>query len=149
MPLSRLFPRLLRVHGVSMAPALRPGQVVLAVPAHWPPRRGEVVLARMPGAPGRLWVKRVVGLPGEHVRLDGEGTHVDGALLAERGVLAWGLEAPDFPVQEWALGPGECLLLGDNRADSVDSRRHGPVPRTALAGRVRARVWPLRAARLL
>jgi signal peptidase I len=149
MPLSRLLPRILRIQGISMAPALRPGQVVLALPTRWPPRRGEVVLAHMPGANGTLWVKRVVGLPGEHVRLDGEGTHVDGALLTERGVLAWGLQAPDFPVQEWALGPGECLLLGDNRADSVDSRRHGPVPRTALAGRVLARVWPLRSARLL
>ncbi|MEK9659022.1 MAG: signal peptidase I [Chloroflexota bacterium] len=146
---TRFFPRLLRVQGVSMAPALRPGQVILALPVRWPPRRGDVVLAHMPGANGTLWVKRVIGLPGERVRVDGEGTHVNGALLPERGVLAWGLQEPGFPVQEWALGPCECLLLGDNRADSVDSRRHGPVPRAALAGRIGARVWPLRAVCLL
>jgi type IV secretory pathway protease TraF len=102
--------RLMRIQGHSMAPALRPGTLVLvgARPAR-PPRRGEVVAARPAALGGRAVVKRVAGLPGERVEHGGRA---------------------------WQLGDDEYFLLGDRPEDSLDSRAFGPVADRDLLGPV-------------
>jgi signal peptidase I len=110
---ARLEPML--VQGESMLPTLRPGQRIAVGPLRRPPARGDLVVLREP-AGGLEVVKRVVGLPGERVRL-----------------------ADGFQV---ALGPGKYLVLGDNRAASTDGRAFGPVTTAAMVGRVRFAYWP-------
>lgn len=114
----RRFGRLLRVHGHSMAPVLRPGQLVLiredAYDAE-PPRHGDIVAARPACFGGRALIKRLVGLPGERVRID---------------------------AREWQLGEDEYFLLGDRGEHSFDSRIFGPVSRQELIGPVRLALWP-------
>jgi signal peptidase I len=105
------------VEGESMLPTLRPGQRIAVGPLRRPPARGELVVLRRPGSSLEM-VKRVAGLPGERVRLDG------------------GLAI--------TLGPDEYFVLGDNPAGSTDGRAFGPVPAAALVARVHFAYWPPR-----
>jgi signal peptidase I len=140
------------VKGGSMRPTLDPGQRIAVAPLVRPPARGDlVVLAR----PGDLEVvKRVVGLPGELVRLRAGRLEVDGRAVPEpylagprrgpgnpEGVPRWIGGAGDLDLQ---LGPAEYLVLGDHRAASTDGRDFGPVGADALVGRVRFAYWPPR-----
>lgn len=104
-----------RVRSHSMAPALRDGQLVLTVRPRGAIRRGAVVAVDSKAA-GRRIVKRVIGLPGERVRIDDGLVWIGGDLLPEpyasraayRGTF-------DVPAAHY-------LLLGDNRAMSTDAR---------------------------
>ena len=132
---ARLEPML--VQGGSMRPTLAPGQRIAVAPLLRPPRRGDlVVLAR----PDREVVKRVVGLPGERVRLHDGRLEVDGQAVPEP-YLAGGSGSGGLDLQ---LGPAEYLVLGDHRAASTDGRDFGPVGADAVVGRVRFAYWPPR-----
>jgi signal peptidase I len=150
---SRLEPML--VKGDSMRPTLRPGQRIAVAPLVRPPARGDlVVLARPAGQRDLEVVKRVVGLPGEWVRLGAGGLEVDGQAVPEPYLV--GRRGPGNPEGvprsvgpgpgelELRLGPAEYLVLGDHRAASTDGRDFGPVGADALLGRVRFAYWPPR-----
>ena len=133
------------IEGDSMRPALEPDDWVVARRGP-PPRgdraRGAIVTAREPG--GRLLVKRIVGLPGEHLRLEHGLVCIDGAALDEpyaRGPTLEGSAGDDFP-----LGRDQYFLLGDHRQASTDSRAHGPLSRDRIEGVVSLRYWPFRRA---
>ncbi len=133
--LARLEPML--VQGESMRPTLVPGQRIAVGPLDRPPARGDLVVLPRPG--GLEVVKRVVGLPGERVRLAEGRVEVDGRVLHEPYLEAGGGDRLDL-----RLGPAEYLVLGDNRAASSDGRDFGPVPGDAFVGRVRFAYWPPR-----
>jgi signal peptidase I len=132
---ARLEPVLVR--GGSMRPTLAPGQRIAVAPLLRPPRRGDLVVVESPR--GLELVKRVVGLPGERVRLHAGGLEVDGRAVPEP-YLAGG---PPGQL-ELELGPAQYLVLGDHRAASTDGRDFGPVGADALLGRVRFAYWPPR-----
>jgi signal peptidase I len=125
------------VSGGSMRPTLAPGQRIAVAPLVRPPRRGDLVVLRNPR--DLELVKRVVGLPGERVRLGAGGLEIDGQAVPEPY-----LAAPGAGELELRLGPGEYLVLGDHRAASTDGRDFGPVGADALVGRVRFAYWPPR-----
>jgi signal peptidase I len=127
-----------RVAGRSMTPALPPGALLAVGPLAGPPARGQLVVAGTGTGPGEL-VKRVAGLPGEHVRLAGGVLEVDGRVVPEPYLDP---AAPAGPVFEVRLGAGEYLLLGDNRAVSADGRAFGPVTADRIAARVHFAYWP-------
>jgi signal peptidase I len=133
---ARLEPML--VQGGSMRPTLAPGQRVAVAPLVRPPRRGDLVVV---GRGDRDVVKRVVGLPGERVRLGAGGLEVDGRPVPEP-YLRGGV--PGAGELDLTLGPGQYLVLGDHRAASTDGRDFGPVGADALLGRVRFAYWPPR-----
>jgi signal peptidase I len=133
--LARLEPML--VQGESMRPTLVPGQRIAVGPLDRPPARGDLVV--LPRPSGLEVVKRVVGLPGERVRLAGGRIEVDGRVLHEPYLEGGGGDRLDL-----RLGPAEYLVLGDNRAASSDGRDFGPVPGDAFVGRVRFAYWPPR-----
>jgi signal peptidase I len=133
--LARLEPVL--VAGDSMRPTLLPGQRVAVGPLDRPPRRGDLVVVRRSGLE---LVKRVVGLPGERVRLAAGRLEVDGLAVAEPYLDA----TPHAGDLDLRLGEDQYLVLGDHRAASTDGRDFGPVPAAALAGRVRFAYWPPR-----
>jgi signal peptidase I len=117
-----------------MAPTLLPGQYVVATrPRHI--HRGDVVVVRLPRR-GIEAVKRVVGLPGERVRVVAGEAEIGGRKLNEPHARGTGVSG------EWLLEPGEYLVLGDDRGESTDGRTFGPVPGEALVGVVRFRYWP-------
>jgi signal peptidase I len=136
---ARLEPML--VKGGSMRPTLGPGQRIAVSPLVRPPRRGDlVVLAR---SADLEVVKRVVGLPGEQVRLAAGRLEVDGEAVPEP-YLTGGGGAGDLDLR---LGPAQYLVLGDHRAASTDGRDFGPVGADALVGLVRFAYWPPRRVR--
>jgi signal peptidase I len=155
------------VEGGSMRPTLTPGQRIAVAPLVRPPTRGDLVVVTRPrftGAPPRgspdpsrstgaplrgspdpsgrdlEVVKRVVGLPGERVRLHPGGLEVDGQPVPEPYLAG----PPAAGTLEVELGPAEYLVLGDHRAASTDGRDFGPVGADALVGRVRFAYWPPR-----
>jgi len=133
---ARLEPML--VKGDSMRPTLEPGQRIAVAPLVRPPARGDLVVLRSPRE--LEVVKRVVGLPGERVRLAGGRLEVDGLEVPEP-YLAGPPTAGDLDLE---LGPAQYLVLGDHRAASTDGRDFGPVGADALLGLVRFAYWPPR-----
>ena len=111
------------------------------------PHRGDIVVFTAPPAAkqrcteGGTFVKRIVGLPGEVVSERNGFVYVDGKQLKEPYVDA---SRRDHETQSWPRIPkGEYFMMGDNRADSCDSRQWGPVPRKNLIGPVLLTYWPL------
>ena len=144
---ARLEPML--VKGGSMRPTLEPGQRIAVAPLDRPPARGDLVVLERPRDGCLEVVKRVVGLPGERVRLVAGRLEVDGVEVAEPylGAATGGeagapqAEAGDLDLR---LGDDQYLVLGDHRAASTDGRDFGPVPADAITGRVRFAYWPPR-----
>jgi signal peptidase I len=133
---ARLEPML--VKGGSMRPTLEPGHRIAVAPLVRPPHRGDlVVVARDRDLEV---VKRVVGLPGERVRLAGGQLEVDGAPVPEPYLNG----TPTAGELDLQLGPAQYLVLGDHRAASTDGRDFGPVGADALLGLVRFAYWPPR-----
>ena len=125
-----------------MAPTLRSGELVLVNRLTFrlrAARRHEIVVVQHPDRPDLLTIKRIVGLPGEHVRLEAGGLWIDSRPVSEP-YLRW--PAPRDLTRTWQLDRGAYLVLGDNRADSRDSREFGPVRRSHLLGPVWYRYWP-------
>ena len=136
------FRSLFLVRGDSMRPTLRDGDLihVRRTPSKGASyRRGYIVVAEMPALSGDssqlINVKRVVGLPGELVRVGRDGAvSIEGASLAEPYLV--GARAASGPGLLWVCDDDEYFLMGDNRADSGDSRRFGPVPAANIIGRM-------------
>ena len=131
----------LRIVTESMEPTLTPGEHVLAwkVPALAPPLgRGDLVA--FAHGPGPLYVKRVVGVAGDRVALRDGRLFVNGRAVPEEYAVPDRIDSVYFgPV---VVPDGTVFVMGDNRANSFDSRAFGPVARDQLRGRVVAVLWP-------
>ncbi len=109
------------------------------------PKRGEIIVFRYPLDPKQFFIKRVIGLPGEIVRVaNGQivifnKEHPEGFAL-EESYLNHVATSGDKSVK---LGAGEYFVLGDNRPASLDSRIFGTVPANLITGRVMLRGWPI------
>ena len=154
------------VDGDSMRPNFSGGQYILVSRLAYlegGPSRGDVVVLRHPQRWGRNYIKRVIGLPGEHVRVAGCDVFIGGGILREpylersstslAGARRSGAMPGDAPpMGSAARGLGRCLerslgatqyfVLGDNRANSDDSRCFGPLERELIVGKAWIRYWP-------
>jgi signal peptidase I len=108
----------------------------------FPVRRGDIVVFRMPVEPEVLFMKRVIGLPGETVELRDGFLFVDGRKVEEPYVR------PDYrekdPKRKFgpvSVSQDHYFVLGDRRNQSADSRFWGFVPRANLEGRARSIWW--------
>jgi signal peptidase I len=84
-------------------------------------------------------VKRVIGLPGQHLTSKGNTIYVNGQALKEPWTY---FPTIGTPIGHVTVPPGSYFVMGDNRADSCDSRFWGTVPRSDIIGKVFLRVWP-------
>ena len=106
------------------------------------PKRGEVIVFEFPDSnpnnPRKDFVKRVVGLPGETMRM------FDGKVFVNEEVLdePYLSQKDHSNASEITLGEGEYYVLGDNRAHSNDSRSWGAVPEANIRGKVWMVYWP-------
>jgi signal peptidase I len=107
--------------------------------------RGDTVVFWYPGDTTKSYIKRVIGLPGDRIRIDGGQVYVNGQALMEdyvpeeyRDRVSW-----PRPVEDRMIPQGEYFVLGDHRSSSSDSRTWGYVPRAAIYGKAVFVYWPL------
>lgn len=133
--------RPIRLFGRAMEPTVPQGSYLLVQTGSYEnhyPARGEIVLFKSPDDPTLSYVGRVIGLPGEHVRIHGGHVYINGTLLVEPYIVA----APAY-TDDLCVDPGTLYVLGDNRNNSSDSHDWGLLPREHLLGHVIATYWPL------
>ena len=140
------------VQGASMEPNFYDREYLLVDEISYrfrEPERGEVVVFRYPEDPREYFIKRIIGLPGETLKIDNGGVY-----LLDKSTNSWTKLAESylvsdsdtlaFEAQQVTLGPDEFFVLGDNREHSRDSRYFGPLNRRYLIGRVMFRGLPLK-----
>jgi signal peptidase I len=114
------------------------------------PRRGQIVVFHAPAeaavrcSAAGIYVKRLIGMPGDTVHEDGGGfIWVDGRRLNEPYVTASARGADiDNRGRTWHVPADGYFMMGDNRGGSCDSRVWGAVPRSSLVGPVILTYWP-------
>jgi len=138
------------VRGASMEPNFYDGEYLVIDELSYylrDVRRGEVVVFRFPNNRSQFFIKRVVGLPGEMVRIE-EGRVVivsddfpQGVVLDESQYLQEGVRTGGQVTLE--LGEGDFFVLGDNRPASSDSRSWGVLSDGDIVGRAWLRAFPV------
>lgn len=126
----------------SMMPTLQAGDQILVTPYQLPwtqpaPKRGDVVVFRRFDATQSYFVKRVIGVPGDHLEIRSGQVYVDGRAIQEPYVLA----ASDGDLQPEIIPADSYFVMGDHRDDSIDSRVWGLVAGSAIVGRARVVFW--------
>lgn len=132
----------------SMDPTLHIGDRLLIdkVSYRWQtPHRGDIVVFNPPASlvslgygGGQAFIKRIVGEPGDTLRVSQGQVWLNGEPLAETYLLA----PPRYEMKPVTVPPDAVFVLGDNRNDSNDSHVWGPLPQANLIGRARLRFWP-------
>ncbi len=94
----------------------------------------------------RSYIKRVIALPGEHVKIAEGKVYINGELL-EEPYLVEGVETTPMGGKYYDLvvPEGTIFLMGDNRTGSSDCREFGCIPLEKIEGKVLFRIWPLTA----
>lgn len=105
------------------------------------PERGDIVIFHYPEDPSRDFIKRVIGLPGDYIRMENGQVFVNNVPLDEPYVLDL-CHSSNCRFREWTLGEDQYFVLGDNRNSSQDSTRFGPVDRSLIVGRAWIKYWP-------
>jgi len=147
------------VDGDSMLPNFESGERLIVnkiVYTFSEPKFGDVVVFDVPEE-GRKFIKRVIGVPGDTIRIEGDNLYINGELRDEPYIKE-AIEAarainetyngggPDFPnsrVTETTVPEGTIFALGDNRSDSKDSRTIGFVTDKEIVGRADLIFWPV------
>ena len=136
-----------QVDGGSMLPNFFHGDYVLTekVTSYWSDlKRGDVVVFKYPKDPTKEYIKRVVAVPGEEVRIADGTVYINNTPLDESYTRSHYTSGHSF-LQEgmvYTVQPNELIVMGDNRNESSDSREWGPVPNSNVVGKVFFRYWP-------
>jgi len=142
------------VNGNSMLPNFHNGEYVLTDKLTYKfrePQRGEVAIFKAPPRPRDEYIKRLIGLPGERIKIQNNQVtiyneeHPEGFILNEdylgEGIITTG-KTTIPPNTIYTIPEGHYLVFGDNREDSSDSRHWGPVKKDLIVGRAVIRIWP-------
>lgn len=136
------------VQGASMDDTFHPNDYLIIDRVSYrfeEPERGDVIVFRFPQDPSRSFIKRIIGLPGETVAMEGRAVriindaHPEGFVITEPYILQSDRENH----VRITVSENEYFVLGDNRDESADSRVWGLLPRDLIIGRAVARLYPL------
>lgn len=137
------------VRGASMEPTFEDGEYLVIDQLSYrfrEPRRGEVIVFRYPQQPSQFFIKRIIGLPGEHIAIKDNqiivqnNQYPQGVVIDESKYLSATVRTGGNIDQQ--LGDDEYFVLGDNRPASSDSRTWGTLPTYDIVGRVWVRAFP-------
>lgn len=147
-----------QVNGTSMDPNFHNGQFLLTDKLSYRfhiPDRGDIVifsappLAHCPVGINCDFIKRIIALPGERIKVENHHVYINGKLLQEPYLdpslgTSPGFTSASFLQEgvERVVPDGNYITFGDNRPASSDSRDWGPVPRDRIVGKVWLRYWP-------
>ncbi|MDQ2909387.1 MAG: signal peptidase I [Candidatus Eremiobacteraeota bacterium] len=130
-----------QVSGYSMEPRIAPDEYVLINALAYrlgAPRRGDIIAFRHERSAPEVYLKRVIGVPGDRLWIDRGVVRVNGAVISEPYVRYHDARSA-API---VVPPLNYYVLGDNRPNSDDSRAWGFVPAQELIGRAFFAVWP-------
>lgn len=130
-----------RVEMTSMVSTLEPNDLVLVEKISYKfskPHRGDVVVFRPPNDSTSMYIKRVIGLPGDTISIANDTVYINGKPLEEPYV-----HSPMADMPETAIPEGKVFVMGDNRSVSLDSRSFGPIEISSIIGRAVLVYWPL------
>ncbi|ASA22285.1 signal peptidase I [Paenibacillus donghaensis] len=146
------------VDGSSMKPNFHTGERVIVNEILYDirsPQRGEVVVFHVPSE-GRDFIKRVIGVAGDTVKVEGDVVTVNGQTVDEtyiqdeldaarsNGTLYNNKNFPNEDFTDGTVPEGHVFVMGDNRSDSTDSRMIGYVPLDDIVGRADLIFWPVK-----
>jgi len=129
------------VIGSSMKPSFEPGQRLLVSKISYrtgEPQRGDVIVFRPPNNDNTDYIKRIIGLPGDTVKVDDMTVYVNGVALDEPYINS----APQYYVRVKEVPEDSYFVLGDNRNNSNDSHNGWFAEDDAVVGKAWLSVWP-------
>lgn len=136
------------VSGASMEDTFHGGEYLIVDQVSYyfeEPQRGDVIIFRYPRDPSKFFIKRLIGVPGDTIAIDGDVVTItneefpNGIILDEPYVSAM---APSASLEE-TLRDGEYYVMGDNRDASSDSRVWGLLTRDKIVGKAFLRLFPV------
>jgi signal peptidase I len=130
----------IRVDGSSMEPSLQSGEFVIVNRLAYKlgdPEYGDVVVFHFPGDPGQEYIKRVVGLSGDTVKVLDGAVYINDKPIDEPYIAA----NPRYQ-GKWEVPSNHIFVLGDNRNNSSDSHNWGAVPMENVIGEAFFVYWP-------
>ena len=143
------------VSGASMSPTFESGHYLVVDQLSYrfeEPQRGDVIIFKYPRDTSKFFIKRIVGLPGETLKLKASSLtivnsmHPDGFVFEEPYISKSNQISGTFSVE---LGDNQYFVMGDNRSQSSDSRLWGPLQRNLIVGQAFFRIFPIRKASVL
>lgn len=131
----------IRVESISMQPTLYEGNFVVVNKVAYrvgSPSRGDVIVFRFPPNPTIVpYIKRVIGLPGDQVKISNGRVYINDFALSEPYI-----KAPPSYTGIWIVPADSLFVLGDNRNNSSDSHSWGMVPFENIIGKAEVVYWP-------
>lgn len=129
-----------RVDGTSMVPTLQDGEFVLVNKLSYrfgEVARGDIIVFHFPLNPQEDLIKRVIGLPGDQIKIEHGQVFVNGVMLNETYIAA----PPNYS-SDWQVPAENFFVLGDNRNNSSDSHSWGLLPSDKIVGKAVLIYWP-------
>lgn len=130
-----------KVFNVSMQPTLKEGYLLLVNKLAYKlgePKYGDIIVFHYKGDKQEDYIKRIIGLPGDQIEIQGGVVRVNGSPLTEPYIM----ELPTYN-GTWQVPEGELFVLGDNRNHSSDSHQWGTVKMDWVVGKALLIYWPL------
>ena len=137
-----------KVSGLSMFPTMHDGDFLLTEKVTYKlgdPKRGQIIVLKNPRDESQDFIKRVIALPGDTVKVEGDKVFVNGGQIADAYLPTnTPTHAGSFLTEGTTIkaGPNQYFVMGDNRGHSSDSREWGPITKQEIVGRAFFRYWP-------
>lgn len=141
------FARPIQIRGIAMEPNYKDNQYFFSSPIYkyQTPKRGDVIIFARPSSPSVDIMKRVVGLPGETIKISSGNVYINDVLLDESAYLVPGTKTdPENFLAEnqpFLIPEGEYFVMGDYRLHSSDSREYGSIKKETIVSRVTFCYW--------
>lgn len=139
-----------QVKGHSMEPTFHDGEYIFTDKISYKistPARGDIIVFRSPKNANVDYIKRIIALPGEKIKISRGKVYINNRLLDESSYLSSTVYTgpQNFLPEnkEIIIPPGKYFVMGDNRPGSSDSRDFGPISPSEFVGKVFFRYWPL------
>lgn len=137
-----------KVSGSSMVPTFHNADYILTDKISYKlgeVKRGDIIVFANPRNESEEFIKRVVGLPGETIKLENSTVYINGKPLSEPYLPLGTTVYPGSFLTEGTpvkISPSHYFVMGDNRTHSSDSREWGEINREEIVGRAFFRYWP-------
>ena len=138
------------VLGSSMYPTLHDNDLLVASKISYKlhqPQRGDIIVFKPPDEASRDFIKRIIALPGERIRIVSGVVYINDQVLKEPYLPEKWTYNNNWPAsgQDQIMPPNMFFVMGDNRNHSSDSRTFGPITLDSILGKAEVRIWPLSA----